>query len=304
MDFVDLVFSKSGPAASFRAGVRQPRIRPLCGALAGLIGVALGGCATNVTLHYDGHPSGAAVEVREVARDTYLLAQLAHNAYSKEEFKLPSHVTEPDEFIVRDDANTGFAVRTYWVRPANRQPYVVIAFRGTQFSSLADWKYGNLSDRQYLQGLRHFQKVRANVPAGTEIIVTGHSLGGAIATSISLNEENTKAYGFDASLRVRRGRAVHNWREYVSQHGEILAALRAVLINPYGRYTMINCPGGGGGPISRHDMRTLAACLTRIAASDGDKTAEWSRGENSLGSTEGILKSPHQPTITSEQWRN
>jgi len=273
--------------------LRGPRIR-LLSALAGLISVTFGGCTmVRTQLAYDDHPSGAAIQVREVALDTYLYAQLAQNAYSENEFKLPSYVTElePADTPGTNTPDTGFAVRTYWVRPPERKPYVVVAFRGTQFTSVPDWKYGNMTDRQYEQGLEHVKRIRKKVPAGTPIIVTGHSLGGAIATSVSLNEENIRAYGFDASLRLRRGRAVSNWREYVSQHGEILAGLRAIVRNPYGRYTVINCPGLSGRPSERHDMRLLAACLTRIAAWE-DKTADWSREENHLGPKERILRSP------------
>ena len=301
MHLLNLTVPKPFPVPLIRANRCEPELRLLAYALAGLMSFALGGCATKVALTYDNHRSGAAREVREVARKTYLFAQLANNAYSEGEFKLPSHVSELED--IDDDSITGFAVRTYWVRAPGEKPYVVIAFRGTQATSWNDWKYGNLSDTQYRQGLAHVHKIKGKVPAGTRIVVTGHSLGGAIATWISLNEENVEAYGFDASLRLRRGRAVHNWREYVSQHAEILAALRWVVINPYGRYTMINC-GGGGGPLSRHDMRMLAACLTRIAASDRDETAEWSRSNNELGSTVAILRAPRHSTDKSEQWRN
>ncbi len=175
---------------------------------------------------------------------------------------LPSHVAE--FLAIVENAKSGFAARTYRVSKPNEEAYTVIAYRGTNFFQWRDWFHGNLFDAQYRQGLSHFLSIRSQVPAGTRIVVVGHSLGGAIATYVSLRAENAPAYIFNSSPRLTRGPAIANPRVAVSQYGEVLVALRKPFINAGGVYTTINCTNGG--PFSRHTQRYLADCLTHIAA--------------------------------------
>ncbi|MHA3770471.1 lipase family protein [Verrucomicrobiota bacterium sgz303538] len=252
---------------------------------------------------YDNHPSGASVEVRETARKTYLFAQLAQNAYGPfdakdgtpktkpdvvpKEYKLPSYVSERKP--MEDDSRTGFAARIYDVRKPGSEPFVVVAFRGTNFTSWPDWVYGNLpvNDSQYKQGLEVVRREKRRNP-GTRMVVTGHSLGGAIATYVSLREPNVPAFGFNASHRLTAGLGLPNERYMVSQYGEIGVLFRRVFINASGTYTTINCVHGNA--LDRHTMTYLADCLTRIAAASGDQAAQTSVKLNSIVGNERILR--------------
>lgn len=237
----------------------------------------------------DGHHTGATVETRKVAREAYLFAQLSENAYGpfkqeakrgknvREEYKLPSYISERKP--MHDTPRTGFSARVYDLIEPGKEPYVIVAFRGTNFTSPADWFLGNIFNTQYKQGLRIVRDLKQQ---GSKVRVTGHSLGGGIATWVSLQEENVPAFGFNASHRLTRGRAVDNYRLMVSQYGEIGVAFRRVFRNPSGKYRTI--PFVDGGPLGRHSMRSLADGLTSIAAADGDPVAVKSVEDNKIES--------------------
>lgn len=225
-----------------------------------------------VVLTYDNHPSGASREIRATARQTYLYAQLATNAYDEDDkFKLPN-VDGPFNPNV---SWSGFGARYFKIAGANGEAKCVIAFRGTDFFYPNDWIFGNLLNTQYKQGLAYFDELRqgkeCRAADGRElpIAVVGHSLGGAIATYISLRRELAPSFVFNTSPRLTRGSAILNERIAVSQYAEVLASLRHVFILAGGTYTTINCKKGG--PIGRHSIRPLAECLTAIAASDPEK---------------------------------
>lgn len=227
---------------------------------------------------FDGHPSGAAVFIRKAAADTWLYAQLASTAYDDERrFELPHHVTPATESVTR---RTGFKARAFHVRQVGSDPYIVIAYAGTE--GLGDWIFGNLNplQTQGRQGLAFLQSISREHP-GLRIVVTGHSLGGAISKYVATRVPDVRAYVFNPSLVATSGPYAGVDTVFsVSQYAEALGVLRKPLPNGSGTYTTLGCHKAG--PVKRHSIRLLAECLTHIAAWESTE-AEESLQLNGLG---------------------
>lgn len=89
------------------------------------------------------------------------------------------------------DADSGFQAAVY----ADKYGRVVVAFAGTEVTSLEDWinnaqQSGGLDSAQYNQAIALANKVA--VAYGSEnVVFTGHSLGGGLATAASLATGST-----------------------------------------------------------------------------------------------------------------
>ncbi|HYC95844.1 MAG TPA: hypothetical protein VEB39_09135 [Sphingomicrobium sp.] len=216
------------------------------------------------------HPSGWADQIRGTATETYLLAQLSSDVYDQEpRFVLPSNVRRLE--LQRDDP-IGFGYGLYeWARTPG-SPELALAFRGTDFSQREDWAYGNIIPLQNRRGLDTFRRIRAAHP-GKPIHLTGHSLGGGIATYVSLVDPVAQSVVFNSSPRFRAPRnPARNRRTTIVEYGEILKATRLLGREADQLYMSIGCTRGG--PIHQHTMRLLAECLTRIAAHDSETARE------------------------------
>jgi hypothetical protein len=254
-----------------------------CISLAALSGCALGG--------KEGHPSHWDTYVRLAALETYVYAQMATNAYLTPDcvkgtgaaacaadknrdikFDLGSdikvlHAQCNDQF--------GFAYVVFARQKAGRTREIIIAYRGTD--DYPDWEHGNLKFTQNRLGLELYQvwKKKAQAMGGdVAVSVTGHSLGGAIATYVSMVEEGATCYVFNASPRFRREATPvpDNRRVSVVEYGEINKVLRLFGRSPTQIYISVGC--SRGGPIGQHSMRKLAVCLTKAAAWEFPKL-EW-----------------------------
>jgi fermentation-respiration switch protein FrsA (DUF1100 family) len=127
--------------------------------------------ATEVAVNVPVAPEPNQCSVLNMARE---LAPLAQNSYN------PSAI--PGFELSRTVLGTeGFAAAVYKGRVGGREQ-MVIAFRGTEDS--ADWKQNFASNfmvpSQYRQAVDLVRQVQGENP-GMEIILTGHSLGGALA---------------------------------------------------------------------------------------------------------------------------
>lgn len=212
------------------------------------------------------HPSGWCKEIRNLSGKSWKYAQLSKNIYNKPfQFNLEKHFEKIEDFENKD---IDFFATLYKDKLTGKYIFV---FRGTD--SFKDFKTGNnpFRQKQNKYGLLIYDKSKAKYNF-SECIVTGHSLGGGIATHISLNRENATAYTFNRSPVFRNKMNIKNDRYTIVENGEILKLPRLFGREPNQLYTSIGC--SKGGPIAQHDMKKLADCLTRIAANEDNDAKE------------------------------
>jgi hypothetical protein len=227
---------------------------------------ALAGCTFNQHLPQTGvdHVSGWSNEVRKTAAEAFLYAQLATNVYDD-----PSEMFRLDPSIVRvafqadDRFGYGYA---FYRRPIAGGEEKILVFRGTDFSQGRDWIHGNIAAYQNILGLQTFRRLRDKYKRDGDWVVAGHSLGGGIATYVSMIEPNVRSYAFNSSPRFRAPPTIQdNRRNSIVEYGEVLKATRIFGREAPQLYTSIGCTSGIN-VIRQHKMRLLAECLTQIGA--------------------------------------
>jgi pimeloyl-ACP methyl ester carboxylesterase len=180
----------------------------------------------------------------------------------------------------------------------------VIAFRGTDSKQLADWVYGNLGNTQRDQGIELYAQERRKLDdeggKSVPITVTGHSLGGAIAIQVSLENPGVDAYVFNTSPRYTLLPPNTNQRVAIAERGDILEVLRNRSMPTRQDMLIINCHPTEGR-VASHAIRDLAECVTWIAAKD-DAGARASVATNKLLQPEGEVSNlrwglPPDPAI-------
>ena len=128
--------------------------------------------------------------------DQHLYAQFARDAYRKQ--GVPHY-----KLIAENRAGPTGNMRAY--RKRTGAGPVVIAFRGTQVEEdlRADLRadYAVLTGTEaeherFAEADRFYNEVRARV-GGAEVVVTGHSLGGALAAHVARLHPETRAYTFN-----------------------------------------------------------------------------------------------------------
>jgi hypothetical protein len=262
--------------------------------LAGLI--ALGGCSQLPVRHLQStpcpqEPGGWCADTRTTADNTWVYAQLANNAYAREpagktvllhtngdHFRLPpgwiERVHVPNDGI-------GFAYAVFDRFEGRTLKETVVAFRGTEITSGRDWLIGNFLGAQNRRGWAVAKGVRKSLDdngwAKTDLIVTGHSLGGGIAQFVSLrNVSGTPGKRASVAKSIVFDNSPRYWKPFtpvaeveriaVIERGEILSAIRWGRPPLDGQRTMtINCQPGYNA-FKGHRIAPLAACLTWISA--------------------------------------
>ncbi|MFZ5693705.1 MAG: lipase [Pseudomonadota bacterium] len=185
----------------------------------------------------------------------------------------------------------GLGMRLWTRHDGRRCLEAVIAFRGTDFSSIDDWvtnlhwfNRGLVFD-QYDQArlkLRDFLRVAETLGCKNRIIAVGHSLGGGLAQHVAHLDRRIRAvYAFDSSPVVGSRdidpeTAQKNLRglriDHVYEHGEILAYLRLVArtLHPYDtcnpRVRTIRFNIASGSIINQHRIVNLTQQLLAISS--------------------------------------
>lgn len=224
------------------------------------------------------HPSGWSQQIREMAVNVFPYAQLAVNAYADAD---PFSMGPEWEKLASFPNNAHGMAYDVWRRATAGRPEIVLAFRGTEFSKLSDWRDGNFMTKQNADGVRAFDEWRKKYPEA-RFTVTGHSLGGGIATQISLSRSAVSSYIFNSSPRFKAPEdPAVNSRVSVVEYGEILKAVRMLGREATQDYYSIGCIPGN--PVAQHSSEPLAKCLTQIASwSPDDQTADESLARNGI----------------------
>jgi len=254
-----------------------PRLIALACAL-----LTLSGCVTYPDITQSrspcqSEPGGWCGFVRDAAAESYPYAIAATNAYQGDSDVFGdtgSRLVMLDRLpIAPEDAKTGFDYQLFALygdddAGGNRGVPVarIMAFRGTDFDGVADLFYGTLRADQIDIARRYFAAERERFDDAAAWHTAGHSLGGALATEISIAYPDVRAWLFNLSPFYRGASEVNAAnRTLFNERGEALRTLRKFRSDPAAEVFIINCRPQKSR-FSKHSVRKLADCLTWIAA--------------------------------------
>lgn len=219
----------------------------------------------------------------DLAKRHFIHAAMASNVYRKPRenplFNLPGWT-----LLERQESTSGLSLDLYGnTSSLAESTKLVIAFRGTDFDSLLDWKanFSLTKPQQFEQAIEYYRSIRRSSPTA-EIVVTGHSLGGAIALNISLREPAVSAVAFNSSPRAFFGSLPKppNYRVQIYEVGEVLDAITGWYLRlrlpddtRYGNYNFLDYKLRTVSPIPEHGIYELARSLLLVSMMRGDEYA-------------------------------
>jgi hypothetical protein len=235
-------------------------------------------------------PGGWCSFVREAAVEAYPYAIASLQAYVGDsdlyEGDLP--ILEPLEALPIDESakrkGFGYVLFNQFARGTNEQEERqviarILAFRGTDFDGFTDIFYGSLRNDQIDLAVEAFAAESARFDDDVPWVVAGHSLGGALATEVSVANPEVRAFMFNTSP-FYGGEAMSNdvQRTVFNERGEILRRFAKFKTAPASDLYTINC-GPGRNSFTKHRIRLLADCLTWIAAYSDKDAFEFAKGQ-------------------------
>lgn len=248
-----------------------------------LLGLALTGC---VTTYPDisqsrspcrSQPGGWCAFLREGAVEAWPFAIASTNAYTGDSELFADLGPQLERLtrlpIAEEDANKGFNYEIFaQYAPGSagnsaRKPIArIMAFRGTDLGGLSDIFYGSLRADQVELAIRYFDAERARSGSDIPWVVTGHSLGGALATEVSVKYRSVQAYMFNTSpFRLDDVDVNDVQRTVFNERGEVLRRFERYDVAPASDVFTVNC-GPQKNTLAKHKVRPLADCITWIAA--------------------------------------
>lgn len=255
----------------------------------------LGACATIPDITQSRSPcrmqaGGWCDFVREAAKESYPYAIASASAYQGDDDiypddKLGVSLVRRDRLKIDNQSESkGFDYQIFdhykvWNMPAGLNGKVkpvaskligrIVAFRGTDLGS-KDVFFGSLRKDQIDIAKRYFDLERAR-PEAAHIknwAVTGHSLGGALATEVSAQFDDVPAYMFNTSPFLKIAPTVNDAnRTVINERGDWLGEFRKFDEAPAARLFVLNC-SPQKGRFTKHKIKRLADCITWIAAYD------------------------------------
>ena len=240
-----------------------------------------------------------------IAKEAFLYAQMASNAYEDYDPDKPEF-----PFVKYGYAKVGEKVTTWKGLGAHiyekkneneneneKNGEIVVAFEGTNFWSPADWLFGNLNlftEGQYGEAKDLMRDIIKNNLDHKRIVVTGHSLGGALAISVALSFPNITAYTFNTSTTIHADKgadASGSELIVISENEDVLKTLdekflkfkHAYKRGPFNEFNFLEEPGIEDLPFGKwikqiieHGIYFIARGLTVYAAANDSADARQS----------------------------
>ncbi len=218
-------------------------------------------------------PGGWCDFVREAAVEAYPYAIAATQAYTGDDdlyIDLGAHLRPIARSPIMEsylDKGFGYQLFEEFERSGDTVPKArILAFRGTDFDGLTDIFYGTLRNDQIDIAVRTFEAEAARFDDDVPWIVVGHSLGGALATEVSIKYPQVRAYMFNTSPFYGGEDMQNDTRRTVfNERGEVLRRFAKFDAAPASDVFTVNC-GPEKSALTKHKIKPLADCITWIAA--------------------------------------